>query len=73
MDNLNELAATLNQAKAAQTLFTTVFCDASKKENLLAVEVQHETFVYMASVLSDLICKAIEQVEEIDKSALKAG
>ena len=72
-DRINELALTLNQAKAAQTLFTSVFCDATKKDNLMAVDVQHETYIYMASVLSDLICKAIEQIDEIDVKAQKAG
>lgn len=64
MDRLSELEITLKQAKAVLNGFSNDFTGSDKKTVTLAVETQFENYTYSLSVVSDLLYKAIKQVQE---------
>ena len=68
MDMVADLLITLKQAKAVFNGFSDSFTSQPEKETVLAVSSQYESFIYTASVISDLLYKAVEQAEELDKA-----
>ena len=67
MDMLADLLITLKQAKAVFQNFSDSFTSQPEKETILAIKAQHETFVFSASVVSDLLYSAVEQAEKLEK------
>ena len=71
-DRLTELDRTLKQIKAVFNAFENEYVSHSEKKiALLAVDTGFESYQSMASVLSDLICKAAEQSAELDSETDK--
>ena len=71
MDRLSELEITLKQTKAILNGFTEHFVNQTEKEVLIQIQAQFETYCYTASVITDLICKAIDQAETLDDELQK--
>ena len=67
MDLFADLLITLKQAKAVFNSFSDSFTSHPEKETILAIKAQHETFVFSASVVSDLLYSAVEQAEKLEK------
>ena len=71
-DRLTELDRTIKQIKAVFNAFENEYVSHSEKKiALLAVDAGFESYQSMASVLSDLICKAAEQSAELDSETDK--
>lgn len=66
-DRLTELDKTIKQIKAVFNAFENEFVSHSEKKIvLLAVDANFENYQSMASVISDLIGTAAEQITELD-------
>ena len=73
MDMLADLLITLKQAKAVFQNFSDSFTSQPEKETILAIKAQHETFIYTASVVSDLLYNAVNQAEALETAAAAEG
>ena len=73
MDMLADLLITLKQARAVFNGFSDSFTSQPEKETILAVESQYETFIYTASVVSDLLYNAVKQAEALETAAAAEG
>ena len=71
-DRLTELQATIRQIKAVFNAFDNEFVShGEKKICLLAVDTGFENYQSMASVITDLVCKANQQAAELDEETDK--
>ena len=71
MDRLSELQITLKQTRAIFNNFTENFVNQTEPEVLVQIQAQFETYAYTASVITDLIYKAIDQAETLDDELQK--
>ena len=69
MDKVSELIITLKKAKAVSDAFGILFTSGDKKTTLLDIETNYDNFTHLESVLSDLLCDAVEQVTELEAEA----
>lgn len=67
MDKISDLQITLKQAKAILDGFTNEFTSGDLKSVMLAVEGHYERYTYTASVITDLMYRAVQQAESLDK------
>lgn len=76
MDKLSDLEITLKQTKAILNSFSENYVNQTQSEILTQIQGQFETYTYTASVIADLVSKAIEQAEildaELQKERIKA-
>lgn len=66
-DRISEINITLKQLKAVMDLFTNEYTSGTKDSSVLIIDAHFDSFVHAASVISDLICKAVEQSSELEK------
>ena len=71
MDRLSELEITLKQTRAILNSFTENFVNQTEKDVLIQIQAQFETYCYTASVITDLVCKAVDQAETLDSELQK--
>ena len=71
LDNISELEITLKKEAAVLEAFMNEYTNRPEKEALIAISTHFEGFVYMAHVISDLMCDAKEQVATLGEAADK--
>ena len=71
MDRLSELEITLKQTRAILNSFTDQFVNQTEKDVLIQIQAQFETYCYTASVITELVGKAIDEAETLDSELQK--
>ena len=69
MDQISELKNTINSLKAVAVAFSRCYTEGTPENNLLAVQIDPENYVYLFHVITDQICEAKQKAEELEAAA----